>query len=290
MSPPPTRFSRFHHASRHFSRGGAAVLLIALSTLRRKRGSLLAFAAAMFGFMFVTATAFPAIGGADAVAGVIETFPPELRRLLRIAPNLQAGFGLRDYMALSFFHPVFLGLGAAFVVGRATDALAGEVERGSIYLLLSRPVARWSLVLGKMSELLAGAGAIALAGWLGLLIPAVGALAQPLPLRRYLLVALLAWLLFGALGAGALLISALGRRSSVVAGCASAWTLVSFVLDVLPAVADSPLGLLNPWHYYDPPTLVAGGSVSWLGIAVLLAWIVAGTAGAVAVFARRDLF
>jgi len=267
-----------------------AVALLAIATLRRKRGSLLAFAAAMFGFLFVTAAAFPAIGGAAAVTGVIETFPPELRRLLRIAPNLQAGFGLRDYMALSFFHPVFLGLGAAFVVGRATDALAGEVERGSIYLLLSRPVARWSLVLGKMSELLAGAGVLAFASWLGLAAAAASALDQPLPLGRFLLVALLAWPLFGALGAGALVISALGRRSGAVAGIASAWTLVSFVLDVLPAVADSPLGLLNPWRFYDPPTLVAGGGVPWLGLLVQGAWIVGGTAVAIAIFARRDLY
>ncbi len=209
------------------------VLILALATLRRKRGSLLAFAAAMFGFMLVTAAAFPAIGGAEAVSGVIGTFPPQLRRLLRIAPNLQAGFGLRDYMALSFFHPVYLGLGAAFVVGRATDALTGEVERGSIYLLLSRPVARWTLVLGKMSELLAGAGVLALAGWLGLVVAGATAL-EPLPLGRYLLVALLAWPLFGALGAGALVISAPGRRSGTVAGIASAWTLISFPLRIQP--------------------------------------------------------
>lgn len=279
-------------AAHEFVGGGIAlpaVLRIAIATLRRKRGSLLAFAAAMFGFLFVTAAAFPAIGGEAAVTGVIGTFPPNLRRLLRIAPNLQAGFGLRDYVALSFFHPVFLGFGAAFVVGRATDALAGEVERGSIYLLLSRPVARWSLVLGKMSELLAGAGVLALAGWLGLALAAAISLDQPLPLGRYLLVALLAWPLFGALGAGALVVSALGRRTGAVAGIASAWTLVSFVLDVLPAVADTPLGLLNPWHSYDPPALVATGVVPWLGILVQLGWIIGGTGVAIAIFARRDL-
>ena len=50
-----------------------------------------------------------------------------------------------------------------------------------------------------MSELLAGAGVLALAGWLGLVVAGATAL-EPLPLGRYLLVALLAWPLSGALG------------------------------------------------------------------------------------------
>jgi ABC-type transport system involved in multi-copper enzyme maturation permease subunit len=267
-----------------------AILTIARATLRQKRTSLAAFAIATGLFTYIVAASYPAIGGAAAVEGVVGTFPPGLRRLLRIAPNLQAGFGLVNYLALSFFHPVFLGFGAAFVVGRATDGLAGQIERGTVYHLLSRPVQRWTLVLGKMGELSLGAGLLALGGWLGTAIGVwTTALPQAVPLARYFVVAVMAWLLFAALGAGALLVSSLGNNTGRVVGLGSAWTLVSFVLDVLPAVADSPVGGLNPWRHYDPQAIVATGTVPIVGVVVLLGWIVGGTALACAVWARRDL-
>ena len=263
---------------------------IASATFLRKWSTLLAVGLGMAAFQYIIVASDPAIGGAAAVVGVVRTFPPRLRRLLKIALNLLAGFGMRDYVALCIVHPVFLGLGSAFVVGRATDALAGEVERGSIYLLLSRPVPRWALVTGKAVELFGGAGVLAVLAWFG---TAVGALTTPLPqqlpLDRYLQVALAAWALFAALGAGALLISSFGSRTGRVVGLGSAWTLVSFVLDVLPATAESPLALLNPWHHYDPQTLVATGAMDYVGLGVMLAWSVLGTALAAAVFARRDL-
>lgn len=270
--------------------GVGAALQIAGSTLRRKRGALVAFAIGMAAFHFVVVATYPAIGGAAAVDSVVRTFPPGLRRLLKLAPNLGAGFGLRDYLALGFFHPVFLGLGAAFVVSRATDALAGEIERGSIYLVLSRPLARWALVVGKALEMFLGAGILAGAGWIGLALGVwTTALPGPIDPLPYLAAAGMAWLLFGALGAGALVISSWGSRTGLVGGLASAWTLISFVLDILPASAEAPPAMLNPWHHYDPQALVAAGTVAPLGVAVLAGWCVAGTALACALWSRRDL-
>ncbi|HHW85255.1 MAG TPA: ABC transporter permease subunit [Chloroflexi bacterium] len=264
------------------------VALIWLSTLRRKRWSLLWFALAVAAFHWLVAVSFPAIGGMEAVTSVVRTFPDGLRTLLKLAPNLQAGFGVQDYLAFTWIHPLFIGLGAAFVVARATDALTGEIERGAIYLVLSRPLRRWSFVLGKALEMTAGAGVIALAGWIGLAV-GVQALPYALPLGNYLRVALMAWLLFGALGGGALLIASGFSRTSPAGGLAIAWTLISFVLDVIPAIANSPVGWLNPWHYYFPQEIVASGRLDPVGVGVMLGWLVGGVAGAIWVFGRRDL-
>jgi ABC-2 type transport system permease protein len=258
------------------------------SALRRKRLSLLWFALAAGSFHWLVAASFPAIGGEGAVTNVVRTFPTGLRSLLKLAPNVQAGFGVQDYLAFTWIHPLFIGLGAAFVVSRATDALAGEIERGSIYLLLSRPMPRWSLVVGRAAEMVVGAGVIALAGWLGLVLGAQ-TLPYPLPLAPYGLAALMAWLVFAALGGVAFLIAALCSRTSVSAGLGTAWTLIAFVLDVIPAVAESPLGRLNPWHHYFPQAVVASGHLDPVGVLVLLAWLAGGVGAAVSVFGRRDM-
>lgn len=264
-------------------------LTITRTTLRNKRISLLAFVLAAGFFHWLVAASFPAIGGIATVQSTVQTFPPGLRTLLKLAPNLQAGFGIQDYLAFSWFHPLFLGLGSAFVVTRATDALAGAVETGAAYLLLSRPLPRWALVVGKMGEMAAGAAVIVLAAWLGLWIGAVTTLGGDLPFGRYALVALVAWLLLCALGAGALLISSCTGRTGIAGGLGSAWTLVAFMLDVIPQVANSPIGVLNPWHHYFPQEIVAMGQLDALGSTVLVGWIVLGTVLAVVVFGRRDL-
>ena len=264
------------------------VALIFRGTVRRKRLSLLWFALAAGAFHWLVAVSFPAIGGTAAVTSVVSTFPPGLRSLLKLAPNLQAGFGAQDYLAFTWLHPLFIGLGAAFVVSRATDGLTAEIERGSIYLVLSRPVQRWTFVVGKALEMVLGAGVIALAGWIGLVIGVQG-LPVALPLANYLLAALLAWLVFAALGGGAFLIASLCSRTTLSAALGAAWTILAFVFDVIPFVATSLVGWINPWHHYFPQEIVAVGRIEPLGVVVLLAWIGGGIGAAVWVFGRRDL-
>lgn len=269
--------------------GFSSALLVARSTLRRKWVALAAFAAGGAFFQALVAVSYPAIGGMDTVSSVVQTFPPGLRSLLKLAPNLQAGFGLVDYLAFTWFHPVFLGLGAAFVVSRASDGLAGEIERGGVYLTLSRPVPRWAFVAGKALEMFAGAGVFALVSWLGMVAGVLISGLGPLPLDGYLLAALVAWPLFGALGAGALVISAVMSRGGAAGGLGTAWTLIAFVLDVIPGVATSAVAWLNPWHHYFPQEIATSGQLPWPGLLALVAWCVLGTAAAVALFERRDL-
>lgn len=271
------------------TKGWQAAFLVARSTLRRKRGSLLAFAGGAAFFQALVAVSFPAIGGMEVVTSVVQTFPEGLRNLLKLAPNLQAGFGLVDYLAFTWLHPVFLGLGAAFVVSRASDGLAGEIERGGVYLTLSRPVPRWAFVLGKSGEMFIGAGFFVLLSWLGMVLGIAIAGLGPLPLGHFFLIALVAWPLFGALGAGALIISSVLSRGGLAGGLGTAWTLIAFVLDVIPSVANSAVAWINPWHHYFPQEIVATGQLPVAGPAVLLAWCVIGSAAAVLLFQRRDL-
>jgi len=261
---------------------------IAVSTLRAKSVSMLAFAGTAAFFHALIVVSFPAIGGMPAVESVVQVLPGGLRNLLRIAPNLQAGFSLRDYLAFSWFHPLFLGMGAAFVVQRATDAIAGEVEKGGIYLTLSRPISRAAYTLGKAGEMFLSVGLICLAGWGGL---AAGAqvLDTQLPLHNYLLAAFMAWMLFSALGSGALVVSSATSRERVSVGIGAAWTLVALFLDVIPKVSSSPIGVLNPWHHYFPQEIVASGTLAPASVVVLAIWSVFGLTASILLLRDRDL-
>ncbi len=264
------------------------IALIFWGTLRRKRLSLFWFALSAAAFHWLVAVSFPAIGGTEAVTSVVRTFPDGLRTLLKLAPNLQAGFGVQDYLAFTWIHPLFIGLGSAFVVSRATGGLTAEIERGSIYLVLSRPMSRSSFVLGKAAEMIFGAGVMTLAAWVGLAV-GVQWLPYELPLGNYLLAASMAWLLFAALGGGAFLLASCFSRTALSDALGAAWTILAFVLDVIPLIAASPLAWINPWHHYFPQEIVATGTIAPTSIVILLIWWIGGVASAVVVFGRRNL-
>ena len=133
-------------------------------------------------------------------------------------------------------------------------------------------------------------GILCLLGWLGLVI---GARMLPesgeIPIERYGLVALLAWLLFGSIASGALIVSSLSSRKSLAGGVGSIWAIGSFLLDLVPFLALSPIGWLNPWHHYFPQEIVSTGALQAQSALLLLGWIIGGVAVAGIIFERRDL-
>jgi ABC-2 type transport system permease protein len=253
--------------------------------------SLFFFAAGMFLFQFVSAVTFPSIGGTRNVQAVFEALGPDMQRLLKLAPNLQAGFGPANYLAFGYFHPVFLGLGSAFVVSRASDAIAGDIERGTVLFILSRPVLRQNLLLGKTLEMLLSlllVVFVAIPGtYLGVLLADPG---EPVPLERFWLVGLNACALFLALGGVALVISALSSSAARVAGWATAFALLAFTADFLSALpVVNLIGFLSPFRFYDPQALVANGEIPWAGLAVLSGTALVGYFLAAFLFKRRDI-
>jgi len=261
---------------------------ITWSTLQQRRGSLLTYAAIAAAFHFITAVALPSVGGMESVETAIKSYSPAIQQLLKISPTLTE-YSLADHFAFTWLHPFFIGLCAAFVVGRSAEALAGEVESGSVYLTLSRPVPRWALVLGRYGEVGVGLGLILLTSWLGLAIGIEVAGLPALPLGGYARLVGSAWCLFMALGGVGLVASSVVSRSGVAAAAGTIWALSSYVLDVIPAVGASPLAWLNPWHHYFPPAIVAGDTVSGIGLWVPLCWMTLGLLVSIGLFGKRDL-
>jgi len=265
------------------------ILRLARFSLRRNRTGTLAFALSLGLFQATLIWGYGFIGGGATVSTVVDTLSPELRRALKIVPSLQGGFGPREYIALGLYHPVYLGLGAAYVVSRAAEGLAGSVERGTAWLILARPVSRAALVAGEALALSLGAALVVGCGLGGLLLGiATTPLGENLPLGGYALAAAASWLLLVALGMLALLAAAARSQASAAAGLGSALALGGFVLDLLPWTGGPPLALINPWHWYDPPALIERGW-SWPDAAMLALIGLAAFAGAVAVWRRRAL-
>ena len=200
-------------------------------------------------------------------------------------------FSLTGSVALGFVHPIAVGLNLVFAAGFGATAVAGERQRGTLEVLLSRPISRRVIyaTLGIAGAAFVG---IAVAGltfgaWLGSAItgrtPELGVSNLPF---HWLNVALLYW----AFGSIALLASVSFDRVSPAVSLTLAVVLVSYFLDVLGSLWPDAKGLqpFSVFHYVDPKSVLAGFPDR--GDFVLLAGVtVVAVAAALVVFPRRDL-
>lgn len=200
------------------------------------------------------------------------------------------------------------------------DAIVGEMERGTMPLLLSYPVTRWQVMFGKFLGHLAilafatllGYGAAALA------LALMGTVIDAASWRAF------AWMILSSIGLGAVftaigyLISALVRQRGTAAGIAiGVWLLFVLIYDmallgILVVDQGRTIGaellnialLLNPTDAYRLLNLGSEGASSVSGmagvvenvtlgqgvlVAALLAWVLVPLGAAMLVFSRKEL-
>jgi ABC-2 type transport system permease protein len=200
-------------------------------------------------------------------------------------------FTPQGWVASVVTHPITLAILTGAALSVAAGAVAAEVERGTVDLVLARPVGRARFLLGKAAATVtavtaAEAGALA------------GVLVATLTVKRMDEVTmadlwrpfLASWLLFVALGMVALLISARSslrsRAIGITVGLIVAWYFVNFIALLIDEVSGARYA--SPFNYFRAADLLSGRSIAVDGVA--LAGL-AGIALAAALwwFSRRDL-
>ena len=251
----------------------------------RHRVVLLITAAALCLFEFVGTRLAPTPNEVGWVSTLFATLPANLRALL----GNEVALSPAGFLAVGYAHPFFMILLSAWIIRVTSAAVGGEIGRGTMDLLASRPVPRWHFVASGAIAAAAGVAGIVLAAWSG---TAIGLATRSIDARAaaFWPVVLGAWLLFTAWAAVGLAISATRRDG----GAAIAWTTtalaVSFVVDYLARLW-APISWLRPFslfRYYEPQAMLASGMpvVSAVVLAgVIVVALIAATAG----LARRDL-
>ena len=200
-------------------------------------------------------------------------------------------FTLPGTIALGFIHPIAVALGLVFALGFAVNAVAGERQRGTLEVLLARPVSRRRLYVTLLVATILFVAVAMAAQVVGTIVglTASGALADVQPERLAIM-----WLngvvVFAAFGAFALAASVSFDRLTPALGLSLAFVLVSYFLEIIGSLWIDARGLqpYSLFHYLDPKGALNGSMAigDWLvplGVlvaAVLVAWIV---------FPRRDL-
>jgi ABC-2 type transport system permease protein len=226
----------------------------------------------------------------------------------RILQTLIGGVGISlfrpsDMLSVGYVHPLVQAILCVWAVGRASGAIAGEIDRGTMELLLAQPLARFRVLLahGTVDLLTIPVLCLSLWGgnWLGAWILELGAPTEPAqrfvaePTTFAPAMASVASLLF-AISGYTIWLSSLGRLRSRVLGLAVLITLLQFLINAVGQLWE-PLEGLRPWtvfYYYQPQNMILQRLSLWEsleGVLVLFAVGCVGYALALWTFCRRDL-
>lgn len=193
------------------------------------------------------------------------------------------------YLSSQIFYlmlPLLLG---TLAISLGSSLLAREEKEGTIELLLSRPVSRGSLIVGKLS---AGIIILTIVGTVAALVTAgLSKLVKlAVPTKGILLASIAAVLLAMSFGIIAFLITALGKARIASVGIATLFALGGYILASLVDIADwlKWPAKIFPFNYYKPAEILSG-SYDWTHIIYIVAIICLATAGSLIAFRRRDL-
>jgi ABC-2 type transport system permease protein len=262
------------------------VLDLAVRTVRDRWRSILAWGLGMVLIAVVQLSVYPSVASSSAaMQTMVEQWPAPLREAFGLS-DYGTGAGYLNSELFTFVVPLML---VAVAVGAAVAATAAEEERGTADLLLSLPVRRSVVLVGKVLALVAAMLVVGAALALTLVVgsPVVDLEVATSGVLAATTMSVLLGLVFGAV---ALLLGALTGRRAVAMGAAIGLAISALLLNALAPLADwlEPWQALSPFHWaYGERPLQNGLDAA--GAALLLAATVVALAAAGVAFARRDV-
>jgi len=206
-------------------------------------------------------------------------------------------------LTIGYVHPLTIAILCVWAVGRAAGAIAGEIDRGTMELLLAQPIRRSQVLLAHGLVDLATIPVLCLSMWAGTWVGAwlLGFLDAASPDQRVdpwcfapglVNVALLLFAVSGF----TMWISAAGRFRGRVLGLAVLLFLVQFLINVIGQLWDAAeiCRPLTVFYYYQPQPIIldphwAQQRDVWLHLGVLAGVGSVGYVLAWWTFCKRDL-
>ncbi len=251
---------------------------------QRSRLGLVALALGVWGFLMPVI--YATFGRQLSVILDTGIIPDAFLRLMGADP-----FSLEGAVALGWVHPIAIGLQVIFPIGLGAAAIAGERQRGTLEVLLSRPLSRRRLFTTYLAALI-GFGAITTAAVLvgTLASAAVYGVTGELDAGALGFLAVNTVLQLAAFSALALAASASSDRLAPALGFGLAVLLLGYVLQVLGTIWPDAAFLqpLSPFHYLRPLEVLSGRAEP-MDLVVLAGVTFVAAAWGLWHFPRRDL-
>lgn len=257
-----------------------------LQTLRWQRVRLIAVVLAGLGWGLLIPVFYGAFSDAVRELANSGAFPRELM-------NFGSGslFTLPGAITLGLQHPLAIAMLGIFAVGSSATAVAGERARGTLEVLLARPISRVTLYASILVAILL-AVLIVLTAILGGMIggSALQGLTDELDLGQAPLVVLNGFGLWAAFTTFGLAMSVSFDRPGPAIGLSLAWLLIHYFLEILGSLWPDAAWTqdYSLFHHFNPGEILTG-QLEPIDLVIVLAAAVLPVIYALIVFPRRDL-
>ena len=207
--------------------------------------------------------------------------------------NIGSGslFNLPGTITLGLQHPLALAMISIFAVGAGATAVAGERARGTLEVLLARPISRRALYVSILVALLVSVLIVLCAILAGMIAgTAVVGLLDELDLSQLPLVILNGFGLWASFTTFALAMSVTFDRPGPAIGLSLAWLLLHYFLEILgslwtDAAWTQEYSLL---HHFNAGEILTG-NLDPLDLVIVFVAAIIPLVYALIVFPRRDL-
>jgi ABC-2 type transport system permease protein len=221
-------------------------------------------------FQFLIIWLMSSIDYVPILEAFLNQLPPQMKIIFN--QEFMNRLSMDGAAAFGFNHPIVLMVFGIVAIILPTRHIAGEIESGTLELLLSYPVSRSKLIISLAVSSATILVAIIIAGWIGSFSALIifnhfsmGMIGQLLKIGLNL------WILLCLITSYSLLISVYGREAGKAGLRSAGITLVFYFLNFIATLWES-LGftqVINPFHYYQPQKLMFGEQSFLLNASVL---------------------
>ncbi|MCS6976617.1 MAG: ABC transporter permease [Gemmatales bacterium] len=221
---------------------------------------------------------FGSFGAMKAFENEVLRGPGELIRSMLGGEMVQIN-DPQSLLSVGYVHPFIITVYCIWAIGRASGAIAGEIDKGTMELLLAQPIARWKVLTTHLVVDLVTIPVLVACMVLGTAVgihlfdvyeaaaPVVGP-NRPVVIRLedFARAGINSAALMFAVSGYTIFLSAIGRYRWRVLGVALGVTLVQFLVNILGDVW-SPLQAVRPltvFYYYRPQPIILRLPDQWL--------------------------
>lgn len=255
-------------------------------TLAWQRTRWISVSLALFGWGTLIPVFYTAFSDAIRDLANSGAFPEELLRF-----GSGSLFSLPGAVTLGTQHPIAIAMIAVFAVGATSLAIAGERQRGTLEVLLARPLSRTTVYVSVTLALLLVVAAVVAALIAGFVAgAALQGVLDDLPIEHLPMVFLNGFLLWGAFATFGLAASVTFDRAGPAMGLTLAYVLANYFFEILGSLWEAAEWTqeYSLFHHFNSTEILAG-AVDPVDLLICGLALVIPVAYALVVFPRRDL-
>lgn len=257
--------------------------------LSQRRWAILGFCLGAFLFLLLYVSIYPSFQNESAKFNeVLESYPKALLEAFNIDQlNLNS---LSGYVSVEHFSLVWPLMAIFFTLSMAGQTIAGEIEKGTLTVLLSLPLGRPKIIISKY-----------LSGIISLLIFIISSIFTLIPLAKLFSlsisvenvgkVALLSMMFSLAVYSVGILFSSIFSEKSRVYFVVGGLLLIMYIANIVSGLIKSldSLKYLSFFHYYQPDKAIVQGRLYLSSFIVFVVTIAVTFALSNYIFSKRDI-